>query len=159
MLTIARPTVVLPQPDSPTSPSVSPRASVERDAVDGAHLGRLARSRTPPKTGKRTCRSCTSRMASDVAHGTRRDRWQRTQWPGAPSMSGGSMSAHGSKRSGQRVTNLQPAGRSMDVGHDPGNRRQPLRFARRRRAAASRAGPACTDAAGCRTAPRTGATS
>ena len=40
---IARPTVVLPQPDSPTSPSVSPRSSVERHAVDGAHLARLAR--------------------------------------------------------------------------------------------------------------------
>ena len=35
----SRPTVVLPQPDSPTRPSVSPRRTDEVDAVDGAHLG------------------------------------------------------------------------------------------------------------------------
>ena len=37
----ARPTVVLPQPDSPTSPSVSPGMDLERDVVDGAHRRRL----------------------------------------------------------------------------------------------------------------------
>ena len=34
----SRPTVVLPQPDSPTSPSVSPRRISNDDAVDGLHL-------------------------------------------------------------------------------------------------------------------------
>ncbi len=32
---IARPVVLLPQPDSPTSPSVSPRRIAERDSVHG----------------------------------------------------------------------------------------------------------------------------
>ena len=35
---IVRPSVVLPQPDSPTTPSVSPLADGEVDAVDGANL-------------------------------------------------------------------------------------------------------------------------
>ena len=35
MRTIARPMVVLPEPDSPTSPSVSPRLIVRLTAVDG----------------------------------------------------------------------------------------------------------------------------
>ena len=33
----SRPIVLLPLPDSPTRPSVSPRADLERDAVDGPH--------------------------------------------------------------------------------------------------------------------------
>ena len=36
------PRVVLPQPDSPTRPSVSPRADVEEHAVDGPHGADLA---------------------------------------------------------------------------------------------------------------------
>ena len=36
------PDVVLPEPDSPTSPSVSPRRIVELDAVDGFDVGRRA---------------------------------------------------------------------------------------------------------------------
>ena len=35
---IVRPSVVFPQPDSPTTPSVSPGANAEVDAVDRAHL-------------------------------------------------------------------------------------------------------------------------
>ena len=57
MLTIARPTVVLPQPDSPTSPSVSPWSSVEADPVDGLAPRAILRAKTPPVTGKRTRRS------------------------------------------------------------------------------------------------------
>ena len=34
---MARPVVVLPQPLSPTSPSVSPRPTAQAHAVDGAH--------------------------------------------------------------------------------------------------------------------------
>ena len=37
-----RPSVDLPQPDSPTSPSVSPGPHLEADAVDGVHAGDLA---------------------------------------------------------------------------------------------------------------------
>ena len=36
------PTVDLPQPDSPTRPSVSPRADREADVVDGAHVADVA---------------------------------------------------------------------------------------------------------------------
>ena len=39
---IARDSVVLPQPDSPTSPSVSPSAMVEGHVVHGVHAGHLA---------------------------------------------------------------------------------------------------------------------
>ena len=39
---ISRPVVDLPQPDSPTRPSVSPCAHVEVDAVDGLHGADLA---------------------------------------------------------------------------------------------------------------------
>src|SRR5579864_2597263 len=63
MLMIARPTVVFPQPDSPTSPSVSPRPSVN-DTPSTAPTAPTCRRSTPPKTGKRTWRSWTSRMES-----------------------------------------------------------------------------------------------
>src|SRR4051812_34720396 len=59
MFTIARPTVLLPQPDSPTSPNVSPlfRSKLTPStALTSATL----RANTPPVTGKRTNRSCTS---------------------------------------------------------------------------------------------------
>ena len=39
---IANSSVDLPQPDSPTTPTNSPRATVEVDAVDGARPGPLA---------------------------------------------------------------------------------------------------------------------
>src|SRR5918995_2262414 len=63
MFTIARPTVVLPQPDSPTRPMVSPRPR-ESDTPSTARTSAFFRGMIPPKTGKRTCRSCTSRMTS-----------------------------------------------------------------------------------------------
>ena len=36
---IARPVVVLPQPDSPTKPTHSPDSMLEREVVDGGHVG------------------------------------------------------------------------------------------------------------------------
>ena len=39
---IARPTVDLPQPDSPTSPTVSPFLIVKRDVVDRADVADVA---------------------------------------------------------------------------------------------------------------------
>ena len=45
---IARDSVVLPQPDSPTSPSVSPSAIDERHVVDGVHAGHLAVDQEAP---------------------------------------------------------------------------------------------------------------
>ena len=40
---ISRAVVDLPQPDSPTMPRVSPSADVQRDVLDGVHLGLPAR--------------------------------------------------------------------------------------------------------------------
>ncbi len=49
----ARPVVDLPQPDSPTRPSVSPASMSKRHAGDGLHLRRRrVRMRPPPRTGK-----------------------------------------------------------------------------------------------------------
>src|SRR2546427_3065699 len=61
MLTMARPTVVLPQPDSPTSPSVSPCSSVN-DTPSTARTSPLFLNRRPPNTGNLTFRFLTSRM-------------------------------------------------------------------------------------------------
>src|SRR5262249_11569887 len=55
MLTIARPTVVLPHPDSPTSPSVSPRCSWNEMPFT-ASTSPTRRSNTPPNTGNLTTR-------------------------------------------------------------------------------------------------------
>src|SRR4051794_11436223 len=63
MLTMARPTVVLPQPDSPTRPSVSPRP-ITNDTPSTARTSPTRRSSTPPVTGKRTVSRSTSRMTS-----------------------------------------------------------------------------------------------
>src|SRR5579864_5268575 len=53
MLTIARPTVLLPQPDSPTKPSVSPCSSANV-TPSTAFTSAVLRLRTPPTTGKLT---------------------------------------------------------------------------------------------------------
>ena len=44
----SRPTVVLPQPDSPTRPSVSPRAIVRSTPIDRLHLGDGALEQSRP---------------------------------------------------------------------------------------------------------------
>src|SRR6187431_934965 len=61
MFTIARPTVVLPLPDSPTRPSVSPWSSV-KDTPSTARTSPVLRSSTPPNIGNLTFRFFTSRM-------------------------------------------------------------------------------------------------
>ena len=53
------PTVDLPQPDSPTSDSVSPFVDVEGHAVDGIDQ-RGAAAEKPPRSGKCFLRSLTS---------------------------------------------------------------------------------------------------
>ena len=92
-----RPAVVLPQPLSPTRPSVSPCVDRERDAIDRLHVRRPTAARTrPARTGKYFFRSVTSsRLASygsrSVGHRTGHRtcptsissaKWQRTRWPG-----------------------------------------------------------------------------
>ena len=50
----SRPSVDLPQPDSPTSASVSPRIDLEATLIDGAHLGRgCSANCRPPPSAKR----------------------------------------------------------------------------------------------------------
>ena len=75
----SRPTVVLPQPDSPTSPRVSPRADVEADAIDRLDLGRrpledaaligkcLTRSRTSTSGGAGPWSGLARRGSGDAA--------------------------------------------------------------------------------------------
>src|SRR6187431_3095490 len=61
MFTIARPTVVLPLPDSPTRPRVSPWSSVN-ETPSTARTSPVLRSSTPPNIGNLTFRFLTSRM-------------------------------------------------------------------------------------------------
>ena len=61
------------------------------------------------------------------SHGSRRTGGSGRSGPARASTSAGSMSGHGSKRSGQRVVNLQPSGRSRMSGTDAGNRRAAAR--------------------------------
>ena len=62
-------------------------------------------------------------------------RWQRTQWPGAIFDERRLDVARTARTGrGQRVTNLQPAGRSRMLGHVAGNGRAGARAFRRRRA-------------------------
>ena len=145
-----RPSVDLPQPDSPTSPSVSPGATVERHAVDGAHHTHAAVRTAPRPTGKCFCeRRATS--TSGAAHA----RMQATRWPGGVLLE----RRHGRRalrrsRSGQRSRNAQPLGSRVRLGHLPGNRLE-ARAARARASASSAAAPACTGAAGgAKSSPR-----
>src|SRR5687768_7970645 len=73
MLIIARPTVVLPLPDSPTRPSVSPLFTVNDTPLTACTSPCLRRSR-PPKTGNLTCRFLTSRIGGMPASLKRRRR-------------------------------------------------------------------------------------
>src|SRR6476659_342559 len=65
MLMIARPTVVLPHPDSPTRPSVSPRCNWNEMPLT-ASTSPTRRNSTPPKTGNFTTRLWTSSSVSLV---------------------------------------------------------------------------------------------
>ena len=58
--TMALPVVVLPQPDSPTSASVSPRAIVERHAVARRRSSRARAAAGRGGSGSARCRCCTS---------------------------------------------------------------------------------------------------
>src|SRR2546425_11659665 len=80
MLTMARPTVLLPQPDSPTRPRVSPSCR-SKLTPSTARTSAILRASTPPTTGNRTERSrisrsfasgiITNQVAADPVAGTR----------------------------------------------------------------------------------------
>ena len=107
-----RPTVVLPQPDSPTRPSVSPREDVEREAVDRAHDRAARRERLQARRdfeirlqpahahdrlravdrssstgGSSDARASPSPSAPTCAISSART--QAEKWPGSTSTSGG----------------------------------------------------------------------
>src|SRR5262245_32879975 len=67
-LTIMRAAVDLPQPDSPTSPSVSP-GKTENEMPSTANTAPCRRPSSPPRTAKCLTRSMTSRMGSTSAIG------------------------------------------------------------------------------------------
>ena len=67
---IARPTVVLPQPDSPTRPSVSPLCSWNEMPFTASHLADAAQE-IPPNTGNLTTEIL------DVEEDLRRSSWWR----------------------------------------------------------------------------------
>src|SRR5439155_26055378 len=69
MLTMARPTVLLPHPDSPTRPSVSPLWS-SRLTPSTALTSAILRAKTPPTTGNRTQRLWISISFSISVRGT-----------------------------------------------------------------------------------------
>ena len=153
----ARPVVDLPQPDSPTRPSVSPRRDLEAHAVDRVHQRDLPAQKTPRLTGKCLIRPSTWQDA-DVAHGATSTGavQQATLWPGATSRSGGGSSS--AAPVGERAARREAAalGWSLRARHRARDGREPRR-GRRRGAGSSRAGPACRGAAGRRTARATGA--
>ena len=62
----SRPSVDLPQPDSPTRPSVSPRRTSKVDAVDRVHLRRPCAEAAPRWIGKCFLSSCASSSDAGV---------------------------------------------------------------------------------------------
>ena len=127
-----RPVVDLPQPDSPTRPSVSPRAIVKIDAVDGAApaarcrrasrrgrakiLGQACALRSAVPRHAASSRSCDSR----TARGTPR------AMTGVDTMRSGGGSRHCIPRaSGQRGAKRQPSRHRADRGHRAFDRHEP----------------------------------
>ena len=64
-----RPVVVLPQPDSPTRPSVSPARDVEADAVDRVHLAD-ARARADRRSIGKCLTQVADAQSRRLGHGT-----------------------------------------------------------------------------------------
>ena len=131
--TMQRPSVVLPQPDSPTSPSVSPARTSNETLVDRLHLGDRRARTTPPLTGKcfvtpSTSRSMRITRCSGWIVGSRRARRSATRQPAAVVVRRGRRGAtqldrlarRRAKRCGQRGWKAQPGGRSSSDGGRPG---------------------------------------
>ena len=60
-----RPIVVLPQPDSPTSPNVDPSGTCKRDARDGVHRGHAS---LQDARGHRVLLHDVAQLEEDLAH-------------------------------------------------------------------------------------------
>ena len=139
--TIARPVVVLPQPDSPTSPSVSPRRDREADAVDGPHVADVPleddalRDREPDLE--------VLDATSSRRHGRRRGgawrarRRRRRRVGGTPSSADGSRSPGDGDRSRPGRAVSRPVARSVDDSSRPRRRRRGTNPSRSGRPAAA----------------------
>ena len=111
--------VDLPEPDSPTSATISPGATSKETSSVACSV---PRDRNPP-TRKYRLSPSTFRTAS--AHGAPLGftRWQRTAWP-SRSISSGRNSRHSSVANGQRGAKRQPGG--VDRPATAGSRRCPV---------------------------------
>ena len=134
------PTVDLPQPDSPTSDSVSPRVDVERHAVDRIDLRRSCRRGSRRGAGKCFFRSLTSSSGRSALmrraiRRVRRIVAGRRRWPGALVSSAGATWRHSSVAIGQRPANDAADDRLPQARHQAGNFRQLASPRRRQRRA------------------------
>ena len=132
---IERRVTLLPEPDSPRMPSVSPRFDVEADAVHRMHgaVGRHEGDVQVADLEKVCLMSGPSRLRMAASPPTRM--WQATSC--APvSASSGSTPAQTSSAKGQRVRKRQPDGGSIGIGRIALDRRllgAPARIHRRPR--------------------------
>ena len=121
---IERPTVVLPQPDSPTSASVRPASTREIDAVDRAHPCARALQRSRRGSGTRSASPRPrAAAASRVDHASvpATTAWQRTA-ADAPSTRALGL-AHAARLDHQRAAigaKRQPGGQASGAGTAPG---------------------------------------
>ena len=182
--TISRPMVVLPQPDSPTSPNVSPVRMLEGHVGDRADRADLAAA-APPSRDREVLHQVVRRAARTRRSGAA---VPRPTGPGSasgvrppshlavrrvfvlrarPGRSSGKVCAvvspsqrrvalRGSRRCAyrQRGANRQPGGGVGQVRRHAGDGVQPLAGLAPPSPAARRTAPRCTGGAGWRTAPR-----
>ena len=122
---IDRSVTLLPEPDSPSSATISPRASVEVDAGHRAHrLGaagerHVAGSRCS-RIGIAGDRSCGPRCGLAVAATRRSTMWQAAAWPARVDVaSAGSAAEQTPSAKAQRVWKRQPDGGLIGLGGSP----------------------------------------
>ena len=170
-----RPSVDLPQPDSPTRPSVSPARTSKRDAVDGLHARRpRAAGRRVPLTGK--CFVDLARLEQHLAAHADELRVDRrlaprellgdrqvaavevARAPRAPRARGGSLAARREARAGSAARTRSPAAARAATAAGPGSSSGGAAAAGRC-AGSSRAAPTCTGAAAFANSSRFGPSS
>ena len=128
----SRPTVDLPQPDSPTSASVSPASSMKVDAIDRAHDGRSAGRTQSRAAGKCLTRPCdfeqraSCHQPSPAARGGSASAVAGRR---ARRSGGGAVGAGVASTNGQRAAKRQPAGGCAMFGHHALDRGEALRAA------------------------------
>ncbi len=127
--------VVLPQPDSPTSASISPGSTLKLDALDRMHLQLLAAHERPGQAaGDRIARDQPLDLEQGRLAAARRDRlgahgdtaagtsfrWQAAICASPTARSRGSWSTHRANAESQRGWNAQPGTGRSSRGGTPG---------------------------------------